>query len=139
MKLLFLGVFLLISGAVQAEERVWLSAKGDYIPCDVQPCVTIEGSIWSEKNPNGVAVSVAMGVKPAATDDQIKTVLTEDLRHYGVSNIKFFFEQNDARSSIIALHVRGGTEGLFHIGNVRDEIPLIAKRALNTNPLFRTD
>lgn len=113
-----------------------ISVKNDYIPCDVQPCVDIAGSEWSEKNPNGVAVGVAMGVKPAVTDEQIKMVLTHDLTKHGVKNIKFFYEQNDAPASVITLHVRGGSEGPFLIGNVREQIPSIARRALNTNPLF---
>ncbi|MEZ5815412.1 MAG: hypothetical protein R3E13_11945 [Alphaproteobacteria bacterium] len=57
------------------EIPVTISAKNDYISCDVQPCVTIAGSEWSEKNQNGVAVAVRMGVKPAVTDAEIKMVL----------------------------------------------------------------
>ena len=45
------------------------------------------------------------------TDDQIKQVLLSDLRHYGTSNVKFFFESYEGKSTAIALHVRGGTEG----------------------------
>jgi len=114
-----------------------ISAKDDYVTCWKQPCVRVAGSEWSEKNPNGVAVSVRMGVKPAVTDDQIKMVLANDLKKHGVKNIKFFYEQNDAVASGIALHVRGGTDGVFTISNVREEIPPIARRALNKNEIFR--
>jgi hypothetical protein len=122
--------------AVCAQEKL-LSSKEDYIHCDVQPCVKIAGSIWSEQNPNGVAVAVRMGTKSAATDDQIKMVLTRDLMKHDVTNIKFFYEQNDAPASGIFLHVRGGTEGIFTIRDVRQKIPAIARRALNKNPLFQ--
>ncbi len=105
----------------------------------MQPCVTIAGSEWSEKNQNGVAVAVRMGVKPAVTDAEIKMVLTHDLKKHGVKNIKFFYEQNDAPANLIFLHVRGGLEGPFLIGNVREQISSIARRALNTNPVFRID
>lgn len=92
------------------------------------------GSEWSEKNPFGVAVGVRMGTKPAVTDDQIKAVLTQDFKHYGITQIKFFYEQNDVRSSTMSLHVRGGTEGPLNISNVRQKVKGIADRAKNTNP-----
>jgi len=115
-----------------------ISAKNDYVTCWKQPCVYSEGSKWSENNPNGVAISIRMGKKAAVTDNQIKQVLTADLRHYGVSNIKFFYEKFEGNSSAISLHVRGGTEGIFTIANVRGEIEAISKRAKNTNPVFRS-
>lgn len=92
------------------------------------------GSEWSEKNPFGVAVSVRIGTQPAVTDDQIKMVLTQDFQHYGISNIKFFYEKNDVPASVMRLHVRGGTEGPFVISNVRQEIETVAQRAKNNNP-----
>ena len=92
------------------------------------------GSEWSEKNPFGVAVSVRMGTRPAVTDDQIKMVLTRDFQHYGISRLKFFYEEYRGVASSIRLHVRGGTEGPFVIGNVRQEIEGLAERAKNKNP-----
>lgn len=124
------------SGACYAQDAL-LSAKDDYITCRKQPCVRAAGSEWSEKNPNGVGISVRMGTQPGATDDQIKTVLTRDFKKFGMANIKFFFEQNDAPATGIAFHVRGGTEGLFFIDDVREKIESIAKRAANTNPVFQ--
>ncbi|SHL59051.1 hypothetical protein SAMN05216428_1042 [Nitrosospira sp. Nsp11] len=114
-----------------------LSAKKDYITCWKQPCVMVAGSEWSEKNPNGVGIAVAMGTQPGVTDDQIKTVLTRDFAAHGMRNIKFFFEQNDAPALGITFHVRGGTKGIFTIDDVREQIPAIAKRAANTNPVFQ--
>ncbi len=116
-----------------------ISAKGDYITCWKQPCVQVAGSIWSEKNSNGVGISVRMGKQSIATDDQIKTVLTNDLKYYGVTKIKFFFERFEGKSTAIALHVRGGLEGTFFVDEVRKKIPAISKRAKNTNPLFGTN
>ena len=130
-------VFIAFFTPVPKAKAEKITAKDDYIPCDVQPCVTIAGSEWSERNPNGVAVGVAMGTKPAVTDSQIKQVLMQDLKKYGVKRVKFFYEQNDAVASGITLHVRGGTEGVFTIANVRQKIPAIAKRALNSDPIFR--
>ena len=134
--LILLSFISIMNAKIVLAQDQLLSAKDDYITCWKQPCVDVAGSEWSEKNPNGVAVGVAMGVKPAVTDDQIKTVLTHDLTKNGVKTIKFFYEQNDAPASVITLHVRGGLEGPFLIGNVREQIPYIARRALNTNPLF---
>ncbi|MDL1865592.1 hypothetical protein FBQ90_10520 [Betaproteobacteria bacterium PRO5] len=133
-----LGVLLVVfsGGAVYAQDEL-LSAKEDYITCWKQPCVDVAGSEWSEKNPNGVGISVAMGTQSGVTDDQIKTVLTRDFAAHGMTHIKFFFEQNDAPAAGIAFHVRGGTEGLFFIDNVREQIPAIARRAANTNPVFQ--
>jgi len=134
-----LSVILMVIFLVPAysAKQTTISAKDDYISCDVQPCVKVAGSEWSEKNPNGVAIAVRMGLKSAATDDQIKMVLTHDLKKHGVKNIKFFYEKNDAPASGIFLHVRGGTEGLFTIVNVRKHLPSIARRALNKNPVFQ--
>lgn len=78
-----------------------------------------------------------MGTQPVVTDDQIKTVLTRDFAAHGMMNIKFFFEQNDAPASGITFHIRGGTEGIFLIDNVREQVASIAKRATNTNPVFQ--
>jgi len=130
-------LFLLTFPAYGAEPES-VSAKDDYVTCWKQPCVLAAGSEWSEKNPNGVGVAVRMGTQPAATDDQIKMVLMRDLQKHGVSEIKFFYEQNDAVASGITFHIRGGTEGVFTIGNVREKIPALARRALNENPLFKS-
>lgn len=125
------------NGRIAFAQDKLLSAKDDYITCWKQPCVYVEGSKWSEKNPNGVGISVAMGTQPVVTDDQIKTVLTRDFKKHGMVNIKFFYEQNDAPASGIAFHIRGGTEGLFLIDNVREQVAGIARRAANTNPIFQ--
>lgn len=114
-----------------------LSAKDDYITCWKQPCVRVAGSEWSEENPHGVAISVRMGTKPVVTDDEVKQVLTRDFAEHGVTNVRFFFEQNDTPAIGIAFHVRGGTEGIFLIDNVRDSVASTAAQAKNTNPLFQ--
>jgi len=120
-----------------SQEREWLSAKNDYITCWKQPCVFAAGSEWSEKHPNAVAISVRMGVQSVLTDSQIKTVLTEDFRHYGVDSVRFFFEQNDAKATGVAFHIRGGTEGLFLLSEMRGEVGPLASRAKNTSPVFQ--
>ena len=133
-----LGVlFVGFGGNAGYAQEALLSAKKDYITCWKQPCVDVAGSEWSEKNPNGVGISVRMGTQSGVTDDQIKTVLTRDFKKVGMTNIKFFFEQNDAPAAGISFHVRGGTTELFLIDNVREQVATIAKRAANTNPLFQ--
>jgi len=133
-----LGVlFVVSSGSAAFAQDELLSAKEDYITCWKQPCVDVAGSEWSEKNPNGVGISVRMGTQSGVTDDQIKTVLTRDFAKHGMRHIKFFFEQNDAPATGIAFHVRGGTKGLFLIDNVREQVAGIARRAANTNPVFQ--
>ncbi len=136
--MVFLGILGMIfsDGVTFAQDKL-LSAKEDYITCWKQPCVDVAGSEWSEKNPNGVAVAVRMGIKPAVTDAEIKMVLIHDLTKHGVKNIKFFYEQNDAPATGIAFHIRGGMEGLFFIDNVREKVESIARRAANTNPVFQ--
>lgn len=130
-------LFTVLGSGVTFAQDTLLSAKEDYITCWKQPCVDVAGSEWSEKNPNGVGISVAMGTQSGVTDDQIKTVLTRDFAAHGMTHIKFFFEQNDAPATGIAFHVRGGTEGLFLIDNVREQVAGIARRAANTNPVFQ--
>lgn len=123
--------------AQEADAFAEVSAKDDYITCWKQPCVRTAGITWSKENPNGVGISVRMGTKPVVTDDQIKEVLSRDFAKHGMANVKFFFEQNDAPATGIAFHIRGGVEGLFLIDTVREQVGPIAKRAKNTNPLFR--
>jgi hypothetical protein len=131
------ALFVTFGNGVGYAQDAMLSAKGDYITCRKQPCVRAAGSEWSERNPNGVGISVRMGTQPGATDDQVKTVLTRDFKKFGMTNIKFFFEQNDAPATGIAFHIRGGTEGLFFIDDVREKVESTAKRAANTNPVFQ--
>jgi len=135
--LIFLVLFDILVGKIVFAQDQLLPAKDDYITCWKQPCVDVAGSEWSEKNPNSVGISVRMGTQPVVTDDQIKTVLTRDFASHGMTNIKFFFEQNDAPATGIGFHIRGGMEGLFLIDNVREKIPAIARRAANTNPVFQ--
>jgi hypothetical protein len=124
------------SKAAEQDEESY-DASGDYIKsCKYATCVKLLASEWSENNPLGVAVSVRMGTKSVVTDDQIKMVLTQDFKHYDVGQIKFFYEQNDTPATGIFLHVRGGTEGLYLIDSVRQQVPLIAERAKNLNPAF---
>ena len=118
-----------------ADDASGFDASPDYIEdCKFATCVGLAAMRWSRDNPFAVAVGVSMGTKPAVTDDQIKMVLTRDFEHYGVEQIKFFYENHEAVASVMTLHVRGGTEGPFVISNVRKEIESIAKRASNTNP-----
>lgn len=130
-------LFIVFSGSAAFAQEALLSAKEDYITCWKQPCVLVAGSEWSEKNPNGVAIAVRMGTKPAVTDDQVKTVLARDFAKYGMTHIRFFFEQNDVPASGITFHIRGGTEGVFTIDDVREQVAGIARRAANTNPVFQ--
>ena len=130
---------MVFGGEVTFAQDKLLSAKEDYITCWKQPCVLVAGSRWSKKNPNGIAVAVRMGTQPVATDDQIKTVLTRDFKEHGMTNIKFFFEQNDTPATGITFHIRSGTEGVFLISNVREQAERMAKRANNTNPVFQSN
>jgi len=111
-------------------------AKNDYITCEIPPCTQGAAMAWSRKNPYGVAISVRMGRKAAVTDDQIKRVLTDGFKHYGVEQIKFFFENYNGVSSSIGLHVKGGAGGGYGIDNVREDVERKASYALNRNPLF---
>lgn len=138
MPLLVLLVFGVSFQALAQEPHasIEVSAKDDYITCWKQPCVLVAGSKWSEKNPNGVAIAVRMGVEPIATDNEVKGILTNDFKYYGVTNIRFFFEQNDAIATGIAFHIRGGTDGLYRVTEMREQVSKLAKRAKNDNPLF---
>lgn len=131
---------ILLISPVQAGEDAAVqvtSVKDDYITCWKQPCVYVAGSKWSVENPNGVAVAVAMGTKPVVTDVQVKEVLSSVFSKHGVTNVKFFFEQNNTPAIGITFHVRGGTEGIFLIDNVREQVPIIADLAKNTNSIFQ--
>jgi len=116
-----------------------ITAKDDYITCWKQPCVYAPASEWSEKNPNGVAIAVAMGTKSIAIDDFIKEVFVRDFAHFGMTNLKFFFEQNDVPATGVTFHIRGGTEGPYFLAEAKREVSRTAKRAANTNEVFRPD
>ena len=77
-----------------------------------------------------------MGNEPLISDAQLKTVLTNDFRYYGLNNIKFFFEQNETLATGVFFHIRGGVEGPNLVTEMREEVKRLAKRAANTNPVF---
>jgi hypothetical protein len=128
-------MFLLAFPAYSAEPEP-VSTKDDYVTCWKQPCVRVAGSEWSEGCHKGVGVSVRMGTESALSADEIKQMIVGDLRFYKVKDMRFFYEEFKGKSTAIALHVRGGAEGTFFVDEVRGELKAIAKRALNTNPLF---
>ncbi|CAA0121083.1 Uncharacterised protein [Halioglobus japonicus] len=113
-----------------------VSAEDDYITCWKQPCIYAAGSEWSEENPNGVAVAVAMGTESIVTDGELKYILTNDFSYYGVSNVRFFFEQNDAPATGVVFHIRGGSDGIYRVTEMRKHVAELAARAKNTNPVF---
>lgn len=118
-----------------AQDAGEFDASGDYIKdCKYATCVGLAALRWSKDHPFGVAIAVRLGTKPAVTDDQIKMVLTQDFAHYGVNEVKFFYENHDAIASVMTLHVRGGTEGGFVISDVRQAVQGVAERAKNKNP-----
>lgn len=132
-----MAVLTLIACFTQSINAQEISANNDYVTCWKQPCVFVAGSEWSEKNPNGVGISVRMGTQPVVTDVQIKEVLSRDFAMNNITNIKFFYEQNDTPATGIAFHIRGGTEGLFLIDTVREQVESMAVRAKNNNALFQ--
>lgn len=133
--MILLSISSALSGKTHAQDnQVKYDASPDYIKdCKYATCVGLAALRWSKEHPFGVAVGVSMGTKPAVTDHQIKMVLTRDFKHYGVTEVKFFFEQNDVPASVMTLHVRGGTEGVFNISNVRQKVEGMANRAKNKN------
>ncbi|MFQ3247715.1 MAG: hypothetical protein ACI9SP_004374 [Arenicella sp.] len=134
--LVSLSLIIVFFTPVVRAEAEKVSAKDDYMTCWKQPCVRVAGSEWSEGCHKGVGVSVRMGTESALSDDEIKQMIVGDLRFYKVKDMRFFYEKFKGKSTAIALHVRGGAEGTFFVDEVRGELKAIAKRALNTNPLF---
>jgi len=100
-------------------------------------CAKTHGSRWSSENPQGVAVSVRMGVRSVVSDARIQEVLTKGLNMNGVDNIQFFFEQNDTSATGIYFHVRGGTDGPHLVnGNIKYAVEEIARYATTDDPIL---
>lgn len=100
------------------------SVKDNYVTdCRSGSCAITRAAQWSmlDENRHAVAIAVRMGTKTPVSDAKIKNFLADGFKHYGVENVKFFFEQNDTAGTGITFHVRGGTDGLFTL-NQGDEI-----------------
>lgn len=141
-KALAVSLPLLFGSAANANDNMPASFTPDanlnYVQnCVSGNCASTHGSRWSSANPNGVAVSVSMGLQPLTSDDRIQQVLTKGLELHGVENIKFFFEQNDASASLISFHVRGGTEGPHRVsGKIKQVVEEVARYAKTDDPVL---
>jgi hypothetical protein len=127
------------TGKSDAQKTIRTSVKADYIQdCRSGNCASTEGSIWSNEHPNGVAISVAQGTTSNITDEKIRSVLVKAFLKYGISNIKFYFEKNDAPSTGISFHVRGGTDGPHFVnGEIFNVIREVASKAKHFDPVLQ--
>lgn len=80
---------------------------------------------WSQRN-DGVSVAVYLGTESRVTPDQIEQILTREINGAGVSNVAFFYEQNDTPATGVAYAYAGDVDGPFHLGEAR---PAAAKAA----------
>lgn len=112
----------------------------DYVTgCLSGNCAPTKAAQWSRQpqNSNGVGISVRLGTTEKLADTQIKSTLENAFRQYGVENTRFFFEQNDAATTGIYFHVRGGTKGSYFVnGEIFSAVKDIAGLANNKDPVL---
>lgn len=100
----------------------------------------VDALVWSQKkaNTNGVAMSVFLGTQSKVTPQQICEIVRSDFAKNGISQVEFFFEQNDVPSTGAAFANRGYSHGPYDLGVVRKQIPELAAQMKfeQSNPVF---
>ncbi len=90
---------------------------------------------WSKLN-RGIAVAVKLGTESSVTPQQIEQILTREIQNVGVSDVVFFYEQNDVAGTGVAYSFAGNTDGPFSLGEAREAAVKSAKQYLfqQSNP-----
>ncbi|NQY41375.1 MAG: hypothetical protein HRT80_14900 [Henriciella sp.] len=78
-----------------------------------------EAITWSKTNP-GIAVNVIVGTDSKITPKQIEHVLDQEFAEAGVSNVVYFYRQNDAPSTGVVYYYSGASDGPFILNEARD-------------------
>ena len=114
------------------------SAVADDGSRKLYPDAGIEAQAWSLKNP-GIAVGVILGSETNFTPQQVESGLRRSFAEAGVTELAFFFEQNDKPSTIVVYCYSGGTDGPFLLGKSQAEAKKSAKQYLfqQSNPALR--
>ena len=98
----------------------------------------LEAQDWSLKHP-GIAVGVILGTQSKFSPQQVEAGLRRSLREAGVSDVTFFFEQNDMPSTGVVFCYSGATDGPFLLGKSQPEAKKSAKQYLfqQSHPTLR--
>lgn len=125
--LILFAVYTGASEAPKSYETVVLIKE--VIECRSGNCARTDAARWSDlpENTRNIAISIRMGTKPAVTLDELIEFLAKGFSIHDIETVKFFHEQNDAPAIGIAIHLRGGTDGVYTLANV-EEIKKAVKR-----------
>ncbi len=95
---------------------------------------------WSETYP-GIAVEVILGTHSQITPQQIEDVLDKEFAEAGVSEVVYFYRQNDVRSTVLVYYYSGATDGPFLLHEAREEAQKSAAQYLfqQSHPALRYD
>lgn len=93
---------------------------------------------WSLKNP-GIAVAVLLGTESKFTPAQVQSGLRGSFAEAGVTDLMFFYEQNDMPSTGVVYYYSGASDGPFILNEAQVEAKKSAKQYLfqQGNPITR--
>lgn len=82
--------------------------------------------LWSTRNPTGAAVAVYLGTSgdlpPSVIDESIRRGFARN----NVTNVVFFYEQNDVPATVFSLHENGNGYGPYRAPELRDAISVVS-------------
>lgn len=99
-----------------------------------------EAMEWSKTYP-GIAVNVILGTESKITPQQIEEVLNQEFAEAGVSEVVYFYRQNDMRSTVVVYYYSGSSDGPFVLNEAREEARKSASQYLyqQSHPALKYD
>jgi hypothetical protein len=86
----------------------------------------LEAGRWSIRNNTGVAVAVYLGTSGDLPRPQIEESIRRGFGRHGVTNVVFFYEQNDVPRTGFSLHENGNAYGPLVATELKDAIGTVA-------------
>ncbi len=86
----------------------------------------LDAGFWSEANPNGAAVAVYLGNSGDLSPIIIEPNVRRRFAQNGVTNVAFFYEQNDVPRTVFSLHQNGNGYGPMVAPEIGEQIDMVA-------------
>ena len=119
-----------IGGAIAQDAQPQQQAEFTQAATSTQISAPGEAARWSRENVGGVGVAVSLGTQSRVTSDQVEQVIRRDFATNGVTNLRFFYDgRGSAPATVMSFSVDGGLSEFFTIGNVRENIAVVARDA----------
>lgn len=134
------GAALPFAGAATAEDAQRV------VPATAAAATTISfvenadnaATIWNANNPDGIGVAVYMGTETDLTPEQLRVGLTNVANSGGISDIEFFFEQNDTPANSFALYYQDVYDAPISMGDIIAKTEKAANYLKTDGALFQT-